>query len=200
MGLLKIQIELMVDITVQQDFETLTRLPGAISYLLAATPPLNVTVGISPSVNSSSNPTLSPVPTAEASPMPNQTVRPARLQVVNAKKVLRRCSSRVQELVAAAAAAFPPVAEFSLEELADKIRTDPNVQALTPTLRAHPKATTDLVGAMVSWRRNLSRPEKRIGSILLERVDGGESPARYCVAAGVPQALHELANPMTPTN
>ena len=123
-----------------------------------------------------------------------------RSQVVKAKRILRRCSARVRELVAAAAHAFPGGEEFSLEDLAAKINTDPGIQALTPEIRRHPKALTNLVGALVSWRRNLSRPEKGIGQVLLERVDDGETPARYRAVAAILPALAELNRPPAPAN
>jgi hypothetical protein len=192
-------IQIQIDTSKPEDQGMVDRLAPAIRYLATGVCPLDVTVGFGPSGTPTAQAGLDQSEAEEAvDANPTSTTAPTRAEVVNDKKVLRRCSTNILELVAAAAAAYPPPAEFTLEELAVKIRTVPDITSLTSTLRAHPKAATDLVGAMVSWRRNLSRPEKRIGQVLLERVDSGESPARYRVAAGVPRALHELANPPSP--
>jgi|GEM_PF-4011847 len=202
MAAVKVQIELTINTDNREDREALTRLTEGLQNIFVS-PPLSIDTP-TPSVAPSSNSDFSPAEGLSSDSGAVSTQSPApratRAQILNAKRVIRRCSPRLRELVAAAASAYPPAAEFTLDDLADKITNEPNVRALTAALRAHPKAATDLVGALVSWRRNLSRPEKRIGMILFERVDEGESPARYRVAAAVPQALMELANPHRPTN
>ena len=162
-------------------------------------PPRYLTTGHLPNGGAGDPAVAPPLGSVTARSIPAGTT-PQRTQVLKAKRVLKRCSARVRELIDAAAHAFPAGEEFSLGDLAAKIANDPGLQARTTAIRRHPKAQTHLVGALTSWRRNLSRPEKAVGQVLLERVDAGESPARYRVVTAAVAALAELDRPTLPAD
>ncbi len=167
------------------DVETIIRLVRA-----GAT---QVQPGMTVPTQDSSMPPLSHPPQPSLVPAGTQTPpTDGSRELRKEKKVIGACSPRVKEFIIAADLSFPGGADFTMPDLAEKIQSSPDIQAVTTHLRKHPKAKANLAQALVAWRRNLARPEKRLGVTLFESIDDESSPKRYRVNPLVSQALAEL--------